>query len=93
MMTSVNVKNLGNTGATGKIVTEQILYGENTAVGIIMAALEAENVGVILHINDEITRLLGHKRKDVIGKKVNNIQPSPISDVHDNILRRFLNSA
>lgn len=55
-----SVKNLGSTGNSDKNVTEQSLYGENTAVGIITLALEAERVGIITHINDEITRLLGH---------------------------------
>jgi hypothetical protein len=48
-------------------VTEQELYGENKAVGVIMLALEAEKVGTIIHINDEIQRTLGHTRKNAIG--------------------------
>ena len=52
----MSVKNLGgqpeNGSSTG--ITEQGLYGENTAVAIIMIALEAEKVGTIIHINDEM---------------------------------------
>ena len=90
----MSVKNLnGAQEGSNASVTEQGLYGENTAVGIMMLALEAERVGIILHINDEIERTLGYQRKNVIGIKINNIQPAPISVVHDSILNRFLNTA
>lgn len=69
----ISVKNLGGGDGADQTVTEQGLYGENTGVGVIMLALEAEKVGTIIHINDEIERCLGHHRKNVIGKKVNNI--------------------
>lgn len=46
-----------------------------------------------MHTNDEMQRVLGHKRNDLIGKKVNSLQPTPIGDIHDSILRRFVNSA
>lgn len=58
-----------------------------------MLALEAEKVGTIIHANDELQRTLGHLRKNLIGKKINTIQPTPISLVHDRILRRFLDTA
>jgi PAS domain S-box-containing protein len=57
-----------------------------------MLALEAEKVGTVIHINDELQRTLGHERKNLIGKKINTIQPTPISMVHDRILNRFLNT-
>jgi len=60
---------------------------------LIILALSAEKVGVILHTNDELQRILGHKRQNLIGKKINTIQPAPISNIHDKILKRFLESA
>lgn len=55
-----------------------------------MVALSAEKVGQIVHTNDEIMRVLGYTRKQLIDKNVSVIQPTPIGAVHDNFLRGFL---
>lgn len=90
----ISIKTMGTNGKESSTnATEYGLYGENTAVGVIMVALEAEKVGTVIHINEEIQRTLGHQKKNVVGKKVNSIQPAPICLVHDRILRRFLDSA
>jgi PAS domain S-box-containing protein len=49
-----------------------------------------DRVGTMIHTNDAIYRVLGYQRRDLIGQKVNKIQPRPIASVHDNILKRFL---
>lgn len=51
-----------------------------------------DNVGRIIHTNDEVYRTLGYLRKDLIGQNVNKIQPRPVAVVHDGILKRFLNN-
>ncbi|TNV87908.1 hypothetical protein FGO68_gene2105 [Halteria grandinella] len=73
--------------------TELDLYGENTAYGVIIGSLEALKVGIIIHANKEIERILGHSSKSLIGKKINSLQPRPISLAHDKILRKFLETA
>jgi PAS domain S-box-containing protein len=73
--------------------TELLLYGENSAAAVIIMSLEAEKVGYILHTNDEIYRILGFERKNLIGKKVNALQPKMIAEVHDSFLRKFLETA
>ena len=49
------------------------IFGENTAVGMVMTALTAEDVGTIMHCNIEFSRILGYKRKELLGQKVNMI--------------------
>jgi PAS domain S-box-containing protein len=49
-----------------------------------------DRVGTIIHTNDEIYRILGYQRKELIGQKINKIQPRPVAFVHDTILKRFL---
>jgi PAS domain-containing protein len=66
--------------------SEELIFGENTAVAVIMISLSARKVGEIIHTNDEIYRVLGYKRKHLIGKKVNMIMPGPIAMVHDRFL-------
>jgi PAS domain S-box-containing protein len=58
-----------------------------------MIALSTKKVGEIIHANDEIYRILGYKRKNLIGKNINVIMPGPIGMVHDKYLRRFLETA
>ncbi len=73
--------------------SEELIFGENTAVAVVMISLAAKQVGEIIHSNDEIYRILGYKRKNLIGKKVNMIMPSTIAVVHDRFLRTFLETA
>ncbi len=68
------------------------MFGENSASAIFMVSLNMENVGKIIHTNDEIYRTLGYLRKDLIGQNINRIQPRPIAVVHDSMLKRFLNN-
>ena len=72
---------------------EELIFGENTAVAVVMISLATRQVGDIIHSNDEIFRILGYKRKNLIGKKINVIMPGPIGMVHDRFLRKFLDTA
>lgn len=73
--------------------TELLMFGENSASAVVVMSLEAEKVGYMLHTNDEIYRLLGYERKNLIGKKVNMLQPRMIADIHDQFLKKFLETA
>jgi PAS domain S-box-containing protein len=79
-------------GGVGQM-SENSLYGENTARGVIMVALSAEKVGNILHANDEVSRIIGFNRKELIDKNVSIIQPPIFNQVHDIFLKRFLETA
>jgi hypothetical protein len=83
--------NEGSGGSDAGEQTELTIYGENTAVSIVMLALEAERVGTIIHINDEMQRTLGYLRRNLVGMNIGIIQPSPIAAVHERILLRFMN--
>ena len=67
--------------------TEELIFGENTAVAVVMISLATREVGNIIHTNDEVFRILGYKRKNLIGQKINMIMPGPIGMVHDRYLR------
>jgi PAS domain S-box-containing protein len=68
------------------------LFGENSACAVVMVSLQTDRVGTIIHTNDEIYRILGYLRKNMVGQKVNRIQPRPVAAVHDTILKRFLSN-
>jgi PAS domain S-box-containing protein len=59
----------------------------------VICALSAEEVGRVTHINDEVYRTLGYQRKDLIGKNIKEITPTPIALVHDQFLTNFLETA
>ena len=77
----------------GSSTSEDIIFGENTAVAIVMIALSAEKLGEIMHTNDEVQRVFGYKRRQMIGMKINMLNPLPIAKVHDRFLRTFLETA
>ncbi|TNV87947.1 hypothetical protein FGO68_gene15621 [Halteria grandinella] len=74
-------------------VNERETYGDNTACAIVILSLSADSKGIIIHANDEVTRVLGYQRKNIIGCNVNIIQPKPFSGFHDRLLKRFLDSS
>ena len=84
---------MGGSGQSGGAKSENTLFGENTARGIVIIALSAEKVGTIMHANEEMYRILGFNRKDLIQKNVSCLQPPLISHEHDSFLRRFLETA
>jgi two-component system sensor kinase FixL len=44
----------------------------------------------ILSINSAFTKILGYKKSDVIRKNISLILPSPFSELHDMLLRKYL---
>lgn len=41
-------------------INERETYGDNTACAIVILSLSADSKGIIIHTNDEITRVLGY---------------------------------
>lgn len=70
-ITSKGRTGLIENGASNGDNTELIQFGENSAAALIVMSLEADKVGYIMHTNDEIYRILGYQRKELMGKKVN----------------------
>jgi PAS domain S-box-containing protein len=89
-MTQKGVVNYGEGSAKFNKGNEDATFGENSACAIVILSLKTDQVGTIIHTNEEMYRILGHKRKNLIGQKINIIQPRPIAEVHDTILKRFL---
>jgi hypothetical protein len=56
-----------NRGGFGGSINEQSTFGDNSACAILMMSLQIDQVGTIIHTNDEIYRVLGHTRKSLIG--------------------------
>jgi PAS domain S-box-containing protein len=57
-----------------------------------MSATSSE-VGIIIHVNDEIQNILGYQRKDLVNQNIKMIMPGPIGKVHDNFIHRYFETA
>ncbi|TNV87907.1 hypothetical protein FGO68_gene9941 [Halteria grandinella] len=74
-------------------INEQTIYGENTASSIVIISATSTEVGTVLHANDEIEFMLGHKRKNIIGKNVSIIMPRVIAENHSNFIQNYFTTA
>ena len=68
-------------------------YGENSNTCIITCTGNYNNTGIVFNCNNEITRILGFTKNDVIGQRVNRLMPKIYSDMHDGFMKRFLETS
>lgn len=68
-------------------------YGENSNTCIITCSGNYNNMGIITNCNNEITRILGFNKLDIIGQKVNRVMPKIYSDYHDTFMNNFLDTS
>lgn len=60
------------------------------SVAMIRVSAEPDSVGFVLGINASAQKLLGYSARELTGRNVNTAIPSPISELHDNFLQRYL---
>lgn len=70
---SVLINQRQKAGVSENNASEKIIFGENTAAAIIILSLKGEDVGRIQHTNNEVYRLIGYRRNELVGKKINKI--------------------
>jgi PAS domain S-box-containing protein len=66
-------------------------YDENSDTCIITVSGNYKNMGTIINVNNEISSLLGYKKNEVIGEKVESLMPKIFSDNHQRLLMRYFN--
>jgi PAS domain-containing protein len=67
-------------------INEQTIFGENSATGIVIISASSTKIGIVIHANEEIEKILGYNRKEIIGKNVAGIMPRPIAKAHDRLI-------
>ena len=50
-------------------------------------------IGIVMNCNNEIGRVLGYTKNEILGQNISRIQPKCYADYHDNILRTYLENA
>lgn len=75
------------------IDNERSKYGENSNTCIVTLSGNFNSIGTVTNSNNEITRILGFSKNDLIGQNVNRIMPKVIADIHDSLLKSYFESS
>ena len=68
-------------------------YGENSNTCIITVSGNYNSVGTVTNSNNEIQRILGYNKNEIIDQNINKIMPKVVSEIHDNFLKKFLDTS
>ena len=76
---------MSNTANLNKqfVDSERLKYGENSNTCIVTCSGNYNNVGCVTNSNNEITRILGFNKNDIIDQNISRIMPKVIADMHD----------
>lgn len=72
---------------------ERQKYGENANTCIVTCSGNYNNIGVVTNVNNEITRILGFSKSDIVGQNVNRIMPKVYADQHDQFMKNYLETS
>jgi PAS domain S-box-containing protein len=75
-----------------KTVEDFQKFDENSNTCIITVSGNFKTMGTIINVNNEIYKLLGYNKNEVIGEKVESLMPKIFSDNHQRLLMRFFNN-
>jgi hypothetical protein len=65
---------------------EDYEFGENSGAAIIVVSASTSEIGTIIHTSSEIKDILGYSCKELHGKNVSYIMPTPTALVHDRLI-------
>ena len=61
--------------------------------GIIVISGNQHNLGVILHCNTQVKKIIGYFMNDLIGQNISRVMPKVIGDHHDESLKGYLDTS
>ena len=76
--------------AVGGEEVEKEKYGENSVSGVIIISGERSNIGIIKHCSTKVMDLISYAPHRLIGQNINIIMPKFIGNMHDDVLRNYL---
>jgi len=68
-------------------------YGENSNTCVIIISGNVNNRGIVTSCNNEITRVLGFSKNDIIDQNIKRIMPQVYSDLHDDFVKNYLETS
>jgi len=72
---------------------ERFRYSENSKTCIITCSANIHSIGNVLDANSEIETLLEYPHTEIIGRNISQIMPDIIGGMHDNLMRRYLQTS
>jgi len=75
------------------IDNERLKYGENSNTCILTCAGNFNSIGTVTNSNNEITRILGYSKNDIISQNISRIMPKIYADLHDGFMRSYLETS
>jgi PAS domain S-box len=69
---------------------EKTRYGENANFSIITISGNFNNMGTIYNLNNEVTRILGYTKNELMGQNIKTIMPKSIADIHGDLVKRYV---
>ena len=75
------------------IDNDHLKYGENSSTCILTVSGNLGSLGTIKNVNNEITRILGFSKPDLIGQNISRIIPKVIGDLHDGFMRNYFETS
>lgn len=75
------------------IDNDRLKYGENSNTCIATCSGNFNSMGLVLNINNELTRILGFSKNEVIGNNITRIQPKVYSEIHDTFMKKYFETS
>jgi PAS domain S-box-containing protein len=75
------------------IDNDRLKYGENSSTCIVTCSGNPAQMGHVNNVNNEITRILGYSKSDVLNQNINKIMPKVYADIHDSFMRRYFETS
>ncbi|KAL4478284.1 hypothetical protein ABPG72_016596 [Tetrahymena utriculariae] len=90
-----NVKYAKNSQSVNKQFVDQdrLKYGENSNTAILTVSGNYGQIGIVTNLNNELTRILGWSKADVIEQNISRIMPKVYADLHDKFMEHYLETS
>jgi len=75
------------------IDNDRLKYGENSNTCILTVSGNFNNMGTVVNVNNEITRILNFSKSDLIGQNISKIMPKVYADIHDSLMRNYFETS
>jgi PAS domain S-box-containing protein len=72
---------------------DRLKYGENSNTCIITISGALKTLGIISNTNNEITRILGYSKTELLGQNIIYVMPRFLSEIHDGFMRNYFESS
>lgn len=83
---------IGKSSLVNKHISEdkRFKYGENAKTAILTISGNPETLGIVVNSNEEIFKVLGFQKKEIIGEYIEKVMPQVYGQMHAGFMMRFI---